>query len=308
MRLPNPKLLLAACASLGLACATLPPPPVETGELFLWNVERPDGSGGVAHLLGSVHLSEQELTFDPAVDQALESSDTLVLEVDPDDMDPVALARLSVEKGRFQDGRTLDQVLAPETWRALEKRVAELDLPLDGFRSMEPWLALITLQMATLQLEGYDVDKGVETQLTNNAIEHHKPTQGLETAAEQLDTFDRLPLEVQERQLRDFLEHGGDDGGDVSVLLEAWRRGDDVRLERELFGDLDRNHDPALASFYQVFYFDRNTRMARGIAERVDEGGSWFVAVGAGHVVGARGIPSLLAAQGYRVTRVPKTK
>ena len=305
MRLSNLSTLLAACASLGLACATVPPPPVETGKLFLWEVERPDGSGGVAHLLGSVHLSEQELTFDPAVDDALASSDTLVLEIDPDEMDPTDLAALSVAKGRFRDGRTLDQVIAPETWKELQERVDALGLPIEGFRTMEPWLALLTLQMAALQLEGYDVEKGVETQLTANAVEHGKPTQGLETAAEQLDTFDRLPLELQERQLREFLEHGADDGGDLSVLIEAWRRGDDKRLEQELFGELDR--DPALEPFYEVFYFDRNDRMARGIAERVDSGGSWFVAVGAGHVVGARGIPSLLSQQGYLVRRVPKT-
>lgn len=304
MRSSNLSTLLAACASLGLACATLPPPPVETGELFLWEVARPDGDGGVAHLLGSVHLSEQELAFDPAVDQALASSDTLVLEIDPDDMDPVELALVSVEKGHFQDGRTLEAAISPETWQAFEERVDELDLSLDTFRTMEPWLALITLQMAALQLEGYDVEKGVETQLTASAVEHGKPTQGLETVADQLDTFDSLPLELQERQLREFLEQDAD-GGDLSVLIEAWRRGDDTRLEQELFGELDR--DPALAPFYEVFYFERNDRMARGIAERVDAGGSWFVAVGAGHVVGARGIPSLLSQQGYRVRRIPKT-
>jgi uncharacterized protein YbaP (TraB family) len=253
-----------------------------------------------------VHLSEQELAFDPAVDQALESSDTLVLEIDPDDMDPADLAALSVEKGHFLDGRTLDQVIAPKTWSELEARVRGLGLPIEGFRTMEPWLALLTLQMAELQLEGYDVEKGVETQLTESAVKHGKPTQGLETAAEQLATFDDLPLDLQERQLREFLEHDGDDAGDLSVLIEAWRRGDDTRLEHELFGELDR--DPALAPFYEVFYFDRNDRMARGIAERVDSGGSWFVAVGAGHVVGARGIPSLLSQQGYLVRRIPKTR
>jgi uncharacterized protein YbaP (TraB family) len=305
VRPSNLSKLLLAYASLGLACATVPPPPVETGELFLWEVARPDGSGGVAHLLGSVHLSEKELSFDPAVDQALESSDTLVLEIDPDDLNPADIAAVSLEKGHFSDGRTLDQVIAPKTWSELEERVDSLGLPIEGFRTMEPWLALLTLQMAELQLEGYDVEKGVETQLTENAVKLGKPTQGLETAAEQLSTFDDLPLALQERQLREFLEHSGDDTGDLSVLLEAWRRGDDTRLEHELFGELDR--DPALAPFYEVFYFDRNDRMARGIAERVDSGGSWFVAVGAGHVVGARGIPSLLSQQGYLVRRIPNT-
>lgn len=300
-------LALALCStSLGLACATAPPAPVETGELFLWEVARPDGGGGVAHLLGSVHLSEREMSFDPAVDHALAAADTLVLEIAPEDMDPADLAYLSVEKGHFPGGRTLDEVIDPETWLALEERVAEFGLPIEIFLPMEPWFALLTLQMVALQREGYDVDKGVETKLAEDAQEHGKPTQGLETPEQQLEVFDSLPLALQERQLREFLEQSGAEGGDLAVLLEAWRKGDAARLEQELFGELDS--DPSLAPYYELFYFDRNDRMARGIAERVDSGGRWFVAVGAGHVVGARGIPSLLTQHGYRVRRVPKTR
>jgi uncharacterized protein YbaP (TraB family) len=299
-------LLLALAAWLGLACATTPPVPVETGELFLWEVARPDGDGGVAHVLGSVHLSEQEMRFDPAVDHALAAADTLVLEIAPEDMDPANLASLAVEKGYFRDGRTLDQALDPEIWQALAARVAELGLPLETFRPMEPWFALLTLQMLALQREGYELEKGVETRLATDAQESGKPTQGLETPEEQLDVFDGLPLELQERQLREFLANDAARQGDLAVLLEAWRKGDDRRLEQEVFGELAR--DPSLAPYYELFYFDRNDRMARGIAERVDAGGRWFVAVGAGHVVGARGIPSLLAEHGYVVRRVPKTR
>jgi hypothetical protein len=298
-------LALALCTtSLGVACATTPPTP-ETGKLFLWQVERPDGDGGVAHLLGSVHLSEQEMSFDPAVDRALAAADTLVLEIAPEDLNPADVAYLSVEKGHFLDGRTLDSVIAPETWRALEARVAELGLSIESFRPMEPWFALLTLQMLALQREGYEVENGVEKKLAADAQENGKPTQGLETPEEQLDAFDSLPLALQERQLREFLEQGGGAAGDLAVLLEAWRKGDEARLEHELFGELAR--DPSLAPYYELFYFERNDRMARGIAERVDAGGRWFVAVGAGHVVGARGIPSLLSQHGYRVRRIPKT-
>jgi uncharacterized protein len=300
------RLLLPAATVLGLACATAPPPAAnESGELFLWEVERPDGDGGVAHVLGSVHLSEQELHFDPAVDHALEAADTLVLEIAPEHLDPVGLASLSLEKGQFSDGSTLDRVLAPETWSLLEERAAAYDLPIASFRRMEPWFALLTLQNIALQREGYAIEHGVESQLAEDALEDGKPTQGLETPAEQLGVFDALPLDLQERQLREFLEHKGGER-DLSLLLDVWRKGDAARLEEELFGELSR--DPALAPYYELFYFDRNARMARGIAERVDAGGRWFVAVGAGHVVGARGIPSLLARHGYRVRRVPKSK
>lgn len=299
------RLLLPAATVLGLACATPPPAPVDTGKLFLWEVARPDGGGGVAHVLGSFHLSEEELRFDPAVDRALDAADTLVLEIAPEHLDPVGLASLSIEKGLFADGRTLDQVIAPDTWQLLEARVAEYGLPIASFRLMEPWFALLTLQNLALQREGYAIEHGVESQLAEDAQEDGKPTEGLETPEEQLGVFDTLPLALQERQLRDFLEQESGEA-DLSLLLELWRMGDDARLEQELFGELAL--DPSLAPYYQQFYFDRNARMARGIAERVDAGGRWFVAVGAGHVVGARGIPSLLAADGYRVRRVPKTR
>jgi uncharacterized protein len=299
------QLALAVWLSFGLSCATTTTAPVHTGELFLWEVARPDGSGGVAHLLGSVHMAEDELAFDPAVDRALAGADTLVLEIDPNELEPSNLARLAVEKGNFPDGRTLDQVLAPETWAALEERLAGAGLPLAMFEPMEPWYALLTLQVLALQQQGYEVGQGVEMTLTRSAEESGKPTQGLETVEQQLGIYDELPLELQARQLHDFLSTPGADTGDVSSLIEAWRLGDAARLEHEVFAELA--NDPSLAPYYELFYFDRNDRMARGIAERVDAGGRWFVAVGAAHVVGARGIPSLLSQHGYHVRRIPKT-
>lgn len=298
------RLGLALCVSLGLACATTAPPPADTGELFLWEVARQDGSGGIAHLLGSVHMAEDALTLDPAVERALAEADTLVLEIDPQELDPAHMTQLAVEKGSFSDGRTLDQVLAPETWAALQERLTGEGLPVAMFQPMEPWYALLTLQMLALQHEGYDVGQGVETSLTESAAESDKPTQGLETVEQQLDMMSDLPLDLQVRQLEEFLRDDSG-GGDISSLIDAWHRGDAARLEQEVFGELER--DPSLLPYYERFYFDRNDRMAQGIATRVDGGGRWFVAVGAAHVVGARGVPSLLAQHGYRVRRLPKT-
>jgi uncharacterized protein YbaP (TraB family) len=296
---------LALCVSLGLACATTAPPPADTGELFLWEVARPDGSGGIAHLLGSVHMAEDELTLDPAIDRALADADTLVLEIDPQQLDPAQVARLAVEEGTFSDGRTLEQVLTPATFLALAERLTGEGLPVATFQAFQPWYALLTLQMLALHREGYDVGQGVETSLTLSAAESGKPTQGLETVEQQLDVMSGLPLDLQVRQLEEFLRDEGSDGGDISSLIDAWHRGDAALLEHEVFGELER--DPSLLPYYERFYFDRNDRMAQGIATRVDSGGRWFVAVGAAHVVGARGVPSLLARHGYRVRRLPKT-
>lgn len=292
-------------AGLALACATPAAQPVATTDsLFLWEVARADGRGGVAHVLGSVHMAEDAIVLDPAIEHALADADTLVLEIDPSELDPAHLRKLTLEKGRLPDGQQLEQLLSPEAWSALVARLEANRQPVESFRPMKPWLALLMLQMVALQREGFDVEQGVETTLTRRAEGSEKPTQGLETVEEQLDMLSGLPLPLQVRQLEEFVLAEGE-AGELETLIDAWQRGDAEHLEREVFGELER--DPSLLPYYERLYFDRNDRMAEGIAERVDGGGRWFVAVGAAHMVGARGIPSLLEREGYRVRRVPRT-
>ena len=49
--------------------------------------------------------------------------------------------------------------------------------------------------------------------------------------------------------------------------------------------------------------FARNRRWAARIAGLLGQDGDALVVVGALHLVGERGLPELLAAQGFRVTR-----
>ena len=298
------RLALAACALLPLACAIVPPP-VETGQLFLWEVARSDGSGGRAHVMGSVHLSDDEIAFDPAVEQALSSAETLVLEVAPEELDPARMSELTAKAGFFEDGQTLESVLAPETWQLLIGRMEREELAPDAFLYMEPWLVGITLQLVGLEKRGFDPERGVDMALARSAEADGKSVVGLETAGAQIEALDSLPLATQELMLRSVLEH--DDAGEegLPLLLDAWRKGDATRIEAEVFAGL--GEDPDLVPFFEAIYFERNRQMASGIARLVDGGGLSFVAVGAAHVVGERGVPALLASRGYAVRRLPKT-
>jgi uncharacterized protein YbaP (TraB family) len=290
-------LLLPACASV--------PPPVETGQLFLWEVARSDGSGGRAHVMGSIHLSDDEITFDPAVEQALWSAQTLVLEVAPEELDPALMSELTAKAGFFEDGRTLEGVLSSETWQLLEEHLERDRLSPDLFVKMEPWLVGITLQLVALEKRGFDPDRGVDLALTRSAEASGKSIVGLETAAAQITALDSLPIATQELMLRSVLEHDSDSDEGMPLLLDAWHKGDAARIEAEVFAGLGEH--PDLVPFFEAIYFERNRQMASGIARIIDAGGRSFVAVGAAHVVGEQGVPSLLAARGYAVRRLPKT-
>ena len=49
---------------------------------------------------------------------------------------------------------------------------------------------------------------------------------------------------------------------------------------------------------------DRNRRWSAWVAMRMGKPGTVLMAVGAGHLVGADGVPAMLEARGYKVTRV----
>jgi len=295
-------LLLLGLAAQVAACATMPR--VREPELLVfWRVSRADGSGGSAHLLGSMHVAKQALALDPAIETALADADAIALEVAPAELDPKAMVDLVVSLGQLPPGESLAQLVSANTMRRLEKRVAGSQVPLSIWTRWEPWLVTMMLANDQLATEGFSAAAGVEPHIGARAAEAQKPTRGLETAREQIERFDTLPLATQELLLRDALiekkhwrEH--------DTLESAWRRGDLEALARQVFAS---PRGKGAAAFFEAIYFARNRAFADDIARLIDAGGRWFVALGAGHMVGDEGIPQLLAARGYRVERVPKT-
>jgi uncharacterized protein YbaP (TraB family) len=256
--------------------------------------------------MGSVHLSDDEIAFDPAVERALSGAGVLVLEVAPEELDPERMFELTAKTAFFDDGRTLASVLSPDTWTLLQERLERDRLAPEGFVLMEPWFVGITLQLVALQRRGFDPERGADMALARSAAATGKSILGLETAEAQLAALDSLPLATQELMLRGILESDGDGEEGVPLLLDAWRKGDTARIEAEVFAELGSH--PELVPFFEAIYFERNRQMASGIARIVDGGGRSFVVVGAAHVVGEQGVPALLAAQGYVVRRLPKTR
>jgi uncharacterized protein YbaP (TraB family) len=61
----------------------------------------------------------------------------------------IMMAALS--KAMLTDGRTLDQVVAPEVYAEVKKRAEKTGLPMVALQRMKPWLVAITLMAPTLQ-------------------------------------------------------------------------------------------------------------------------------------------------------------
>ena len=63
------------------------------------------------------------------------------------------------------------------------------------------------------------------------------------------------------------------------------------------------NENPAYIKIYEKLFFERNIKMTNKILSYLKSSESYFVIVGAGHLIGEKGIVRLLEKKGYEVTR-----
>ena len=88
--------------------------------------------------------------------------------------------------------------------------------------------------------------------------------------------------------------------------MRAWRRGDENFLEELAREEIDEL--PELEEFYAVILRDRNRRWLRVFRSLLDDpkyaGETFFVGVGALHLVGDDGLVNLFRGSGYEILRI----
>ena len=124
------------------------------------------------------------------------------------------------------------------------------------------------------------------------------PRGALETLEWQIELFDTLPVESQVAFLMVSADNIDDIVPMMDRMVEEWLDGDADGLAALLNEGLT---DPVLA---KALLYDRNERWAEWIDTRLDEPGTVFVAVGAGHLAGAMSVQDYLTGRGLAVTRV----
>jgi len=287
--------LILLLASLALGCAGRAPAPEPYLTPLAWDARLPDRPGTL-YLLGSIHVgSAQTRQLNPTIVQAWRYSDELVVEVDLDASSADG-ARAWGQRAYLPSGCHLADVLSPETWQLLSSHLEAHGLEMARFASLKPWAVVLQLARIEFEQAGFAAEQGVDRRFLNAAA-GRKPVVALESYSLQLDLYDGFSLKVQEMMLRDLLQPS--DPYETAALVDAWEHGDEQAFLDLLFPDSDR-----WQAYRERFFYQRNENMVRKLAELEHDGRTRFVVVGVGHMVGPRGIPALLAAQGWTVERI----
>ena len=262
----------------------------------LWAVKDDDTT---VYLFGTVHVLKPGLSwFDGAVKDAFDKSDELKLElVLPEDQNEVAKETMALALD--QSGTALSSRLDPAALAAYQAAMTSLGLPPASFDGFKPWFAGITLSVLPLTKMGYNPEEGAEKQLSNAAKAAAKPISGFETLSEQLGFFDALPMSSQIAFLNVMVKDLDKLGPQLDTMVGQWGAGDPAALAETMNEGLAETPDVA-----KTLLWDRNARWAEQIETRMAQPGTVFVAVGAGHLAGAKSVQDYLEQRGLKVTRI----
>lgn len=263
----------------------------------LWLAE---GSHNRIYLLGSVHmLRKSDHPLPSIIESAYNDADSLVMEIDMDDIDAAASQALVAELGVIHDDTTLNDLMGNRLYAQAERLALALDIPLDMLSKSEPWLAAITVEQLALSRIGFNPLDGIEMYFLAKAQEDHKEIDGFESIREQLNFLDGLSLEAQRELLLQALEEGGDLQADMNQMIDAWRHGNLQYLEDNILDEMARYPE-----LHRSLVIDRNMRWVENIDTMLDDDENYLIVVGALHLIGQDGVPALLSRRGIVVTQM----
>jgi len=282
----------------------------DPGSSLLWQVQGAelDKRGITLHLFGSIHVGKASFyPLHPAIEQRFRSAANLVFEIDPvAAANPQTAMRMQL-RGMLPSGQTLADVVEPAALDRLRAHTERLGVPLAGLMNVKPWM--LTLLLANFQANalGFDASNGLESYLVTQ-----KPAQSrileLESLEQQIDMLDSLDPDI-------FLDYSLDEfdtgATQLEQLVQAWQCADKESLGTQLLEAMQAGPDaPAeerasMDELHARLFTDRNLTMANGIDTFIRTGtGSYFVVVGAAHLLGEGSVVELLQQRGYEVSPV----
>ena len=231
----------------------------------------------------------------------MKASETTITEADTTSPEAADAIRTAVgQYGLNPPDVTLTSLLGEKRAEKFTALAEELGAPMAALEPMRPWLALISLTQIVFQKAGFDPTEGVEAAVLEQAALEGDKLAYFETAASQIEALASLDGDDMLANFDTTIDQFAEFDQITARLLEAWRTGDIEGIEEDILAPL-REASPGA---YEVLFTKRNAAWTAEIEKLMAGEGDYFIAVGAGHLVGAESVVNMLRAKGFAIERV----
>jgi len=257
----------------------------------LWKIS--SASGKSSYLFGTIHVEDPKITrLNRKVIRAIQQSKSMSLELIPDPQ----LEQKAMLAMLYTDGRTLKSVVGSSLYQRSIKAMNKRGMSEQIVSLMKPW-AVATMLGLPRPKTGEFLDKKLYKLAKIRGIK----TYALESFEEQITVFNSLTRKEQIKMLKHTLNDLKNIPAQLEQLKQAWLDSDLALLESLSTQQLSASNTSS--QFKENILDNRNLTMLERMQPRLNEG-SAFIAVGALHLTGKKGLLNLLVKQGYTVKSV----
>ncbi|MCC8393152.1 TraB/GumN family protein [Paraburkholderia sp. MMS20-SJTR3] len=258
------------------------------------------------YVLGTLHVGDPVdypagQPFRPPIMAALAASQTLALELSPDEL---LVSQDDVSRYGVCKRDCLPGLLPEALWHKLALRLRGNPAALDAIKKMRPWLASLVVETYDSLSAGLQTEYGTEAQLQNVYLKTRGKIVGLETLAQQMHAFTGLSAAQQREMLaQDLVQTPAQNVEDVRKLHRLWRVGDADAIAAWQVAKSEKlaRDKQVSASIDNRIVYERNRRFVNRMLQLAAPNKPVFVAIGALHLGGPKGVLQLLRQHGFVV-------
>jgi uncharacterized protein len=252
---------------------------------LLWQIET-GANVPPSYVFGTMHVRDQRaFKYKELVESKILECDAFAAEINLEEVDHLLMA----ESMDLPEDQLLSDILKPKIYAKVDKIFNKLvGVSLTHFPKSQPFLILNIL---TERLLSTDMPLSLDATLHEFAVQNEKIALGIESFEEQIEILSKISIDFQIKSL-------------------SWMAKNFKQFRKQLFkmtadyetSDVQKIFKSAKKStkgLRKVLLYDRNKIMAQRIATMAKEQ-SIFVAIGAGHLGGQKGVLRLLKKEGLK--------
>jgi len=248
-----------------------------------------------SYLYGTMHLSDQRIfNFRDGVLESLEKADAFVMELNVDSL--MGNMALLMQHMLMDSSISLTDLLTTEGYDKVNDYFEDsLGMPLVFFNRVLP---IFTSTMVNQSSFKSDASEALDLYLYKKAVKQQKEIIGLETVNDQMRFFRKIPYKIQAESLLKSIDQIQEVDTLANYMLKCYIEEDLDKILELTTGDYDMGFEEFKDDFEKYLIVDRNLSMSLKMDEIISSK-SAFIAVGAAHLPGTKGILELLRAKGY---------
>jgi uncharacterized protein YbaP (TraB family) len=287
-------LALGCCLLLGISLSTAQTAKKKTAvsnKSLLWKVSG-NGLQKPTYLFGTLHvICPEDYVWTPGMQKALDACDKVAFEMD---MDDPALQSKMAGSMMLKDDKTLKDFYTEEEYKKLTAVAAQHNIPIQMMQRFKPFALVSFLYLKAVACSMPDSYEGNISKLAEAG---DKEILGLESVEEQMKVVDGINSDSIAKSVLHIAEDLNTFKADFNKMLAVYKNQDLPALYQLILESPDYKDD------LNALLFDRNQKWIPVIAKLARQQPT-FIAVGAGHLWGEKGVITLLKQQGYSVESV----